>query len=437
MEKTLSRPRFAGRAVTAVCGAIALVTLAGCSSRPAGGAATVAASFDRGHDAHPEHGASPERAALRRAVLGPSADVSRTPTPAFDARGRLWLAWVEGRHVLVSSSKDLGRTFAPAVTVNAVPEDVDANSESRPKIAAGRGGEIYVTYTRLGARRYTGDVRFSRSTDGGRTFAPPVTLNDDHLDTGHRFDALAVRPDGTVFVSWIDKRDLEAAGMHAGAAVYYTVSRDAGRTFEPNRRLASDVCECCRLAPAFDTDSRLTLAWRAVLPGGVRDHAIGWISRDGSAASPERATVEGWKIDACPHHGPSLAISADGTYHLVWFTGEGPRGAGAFYAFSLDRGRTFSAPRRLGLASGEAHGMVVAAGRHVFLAWKQRDEAGSAVYVQRSDDDGVNWSEPEKVLSTSGSSDHPQLTASPTGVFLSWFTTKEGYRLAPLVPPAS
>jgi hypothetical protein len=348
-------------------------------------------------------------------------------TPAFDPNGRLWLAWAEGAEIFVGSSGDLGRTFGPATRVTIEPEEIDANSESRPKIAVGPHGTIYVTYTRLGREPYTGDIRFSRSTDAGRTFSPPLTLNDDGQETGHRFDSLSVAPDGRVIVAWIDKRDLEAAKAtgraYEGAALYYAVSSDAGRTFGRNRKLKDSVCECCRLAPSFDPAGRLVLLWRDILPGGIRDHSLARIAGEGTSDGPVRATRDEWAIDACPHHGPSLAIAADGSYHAAWFTGEGPGGPGAFYARSLDAGRTFSTPVRLGEPSSQSHAVIFASGNSVVVAWKQpRASGGAAIVVRRSNDAGTTWSSPSELATTAAASDHPLLVGSGGTIYLSWFS---------------
>ena len=87
---------------------------------------------------------------LRSGITGPVAGVSRTPTAAFDCVGRLWLTWVESGRVLVSRSDDRGTRFSQATIVTPQAEEIDANSESRPKIVVGPAGQIYVTYTRLG-----------------------------------------------------------------------------------------------------------------------------------------------------------------------------------------------------------------------------------------------------------------------------------------------
>ncbi|MCC7415583.1 MAG: exo-alpha-sialidase [Acidobacteria bacterium] len=361
---------------------------------------------------------------------------SKTPTVAFDRKNRLWAVWVEGSKVFASVSADAGRTFGRAVALTRAPEPIDANGESRPKIAIGPGNEIYVTWTTAGTQPFTGYIRFSRSLDGGRTFTTPVTLNDDERETGHRFDTIHVGPTGIVYVIWIDKRDLdkatEAHQPYAGAALYYTRSTDRGASFSPNAKLKDHVCECCRIAVAFDGD-RPVVFWRDVIDGRTRDHAMIRFSDALTPGPPARATWDGWDIDACPHHGPSLSIAADGTYHMVWFTGEGPQGVGAFYARSADGGRTLTPPMQVGSPNAFGHGVAFSHGSDVYVA--ARDivrPAGMSVQILTSSDGGATWSPPAEALRTAGAADHPFLLAGGGQVYLSWFTAEEGLRVVPV-----
>jgi len=386
-----------------------------------------AAEHVHGTDAHTGPPRAPDT------VRGPDAAASLTPTATFDAAGTLFVVFVEGTRVYVTSSPDLGRTFTPAAVVNPEPEAVDANGEARPKIAAGPKGEIYVSYTHKLEKPYTGDVRFSRSTDGGRTFAAPRTVNDDGLVTGHRFDALAVSPAGDVHVFWIDKRDLERAAArqeaYEGAALYTAVSTDRGGTFSANRKLKDHICECCRLAVAWQ-GGEAVLFWRDLMEGGVRDHALARLTGDGIAAT-QRATEDGWQIQGCPHHGPSFAIGPEGTLHLAWFTGDGTLGKGTFYRRSTDGGRTFSAPHRLG-TEGATTGrpQVLTAAGAVWLSWREAlDDDISVVYAARSTDAGATWSPRREIARTQGENDHPLLIARGDEAYLSWFTRREGYRV--------
>jgi hypothetical protein len=358
----------------------------------------------------------------------------RTPTVVFDARAQAWRVWVEDDHVLVSTSSDLGKSWRAATRVTRVPETVDANGESRPKLALGPKGEVYVSWTRSGKKPYTGDIRFARSLDGGRTFDPPRTINDDGVETGHRFDALLVAGDGTVHLAWIDKRDLDRAKAakrkYDGAALYHAFSRDRGATFAANRKIKDNVCECCRVAHALDSEGRIVFVWRDVMEGSIRDHALVRVAATGATAGKvQRATNDGWKINGCPHHGPSVAVGPGDVTHMVWFTGTGPAGAGTFYGRLSRDGRRLGSDRRL-TSSVNAHAVVHVRGPRVVVIWKENDAAkGSSILSAISTDGGATFGAPRVLAKTGGASDHPLLVEAADGVYLSWFAAAEGHRL--------
>lgn len=383
-----------------------------------------------------EHSAAHKKPARPpAAVQGPAGPSSSAPTPVLDTNGRLWVAFVEGDAVYVASSKDRGVSFDRAVRVTPTPEKIDANGEARPKLAVGAGGQLLVTWTQQLAQPYSGNIRFSRSTDG-QSFSAPVTLNDDAVVTGHRFDALGVGPRGEIVVAWVDKRDREKALQrgqeYQGAAIYYAISQDGGRTFGANRKVKDYACECCRLALAFDSQGFAALVWRDILPGGVRDHSLARLSAAASEVMPARATFDDWKISACPHHGPALAVGGDGSYHLAWFTGDGHRGGGVFYARSSNQGRSFGEPRRFGDPESAGHPSVLALGNRVLLAWKEfKDGVGTVLMTSSSEDAGGSWSEPRLAATTRHESDHPFLLSDGKEAYVSWFSSDEGYRLLP------
>ena len=114
--------------------------------------------------------------------------------------------------------------------------------------------------------------------------------------------------------------------------------------------------------------------WRDIVGGTTRDHGILRFRDRLTPGTPSRATHDGWEIEACPHHGPSMSVAEGGRYHLVWFTGHGPQGAGAFYARSDDRGKTTTPPMRVGSDSGFAHAVVVSRGTNVY--WRLKRPSG-------------------------------------------------------------
>ena len=351
-------------------------------------------------------------------------------TATFDAKGRLWLASVKDSHVTVSHSDDLGKTYSTPVLVNPEAEFVAADGENRPKILVAGNGNIYVSYTRSLETPFAGNVRFSRSVDGGKSFSAPVTVNDNLEPFTHRFDAMGINRRGQIYIAWLDKRAAAEANKkgekYSGIAVYQAVSDDEGKSFHPNVKVVDHTCECCRIAMAIDTDDYPVIVWRHVYDTNIRDHAL--VKLDGKMA-PVRLSHENWNVAGCPHHGPSLSIVADGVYHATWFS-NAPERQGLFYAHSADQGKTFSAPLNFGNPEAQpAHPYVLSLGGRVYLAWKEFDGENSGIFGMRSGDGGKSWSAPEKLASTSDVSDWPLLISAGNQVYLSWNTKNEGYRL--------
>lgn len=384
------------------------------------------------HD-HAGHGAPSALSDLEKNWEAALAKPSLAVSVAFDEQGRLWRAWSRDGHVQVSRSADLGNSWSSPVKVNAEAESIAADGENRPKIVV-RGATVFVSYTQALEKPMTGHIRFSRSLDGGATFSPPITVNDDREVISHRFEAMSVNSRGQVFLAWLDKRDLSAAARkgekYIGVGVYYAVSDDDGASFRPNTRAAEHSCECCRVAMALDVDGKPVIVWRHVFGKNSRDHALTKLETN---AAPVRVSFDDWQVDACPHHGPALSIAGDGVYHLAWFN-NAPASHGLFYAQSADGGKTMSAPVPFGNYDAQAgHPGVLSLGSGVFLAWREFTGEASEIFLMESTDGGKSWAAPRKIAATAGASDYPMLVAGGGKAYLSWNTAGEGYRLIEVV----
>ncbi len=363
----------------------------------------------------------------------PSLRCAKVPAPFFDNEGRLWLAWTEKGHVYVGRSGDEGRTFSSIVRVTSKVFAVDKNGENRPKVVVARDGGVYVTFTAKGERRYTGNVFFSRSLDGGMTFSEPVSISDEKTPTSLRFETMVVGKNGRITIAWIDKRDGTAAKKakkkYTGAALYTAYSTDRGASFSPNIKVIDHSCECCRVAMTTDSDGLPVVVWRNIFGKNVRDHAVMKIKADGSPGPVVRLSEDNWAINACPHHGPAISIGNNGVQHVVWFT-QGKARKGIFHARSEDGGKTFSKPFGFGNPDNRpAHPHVLSVGGRVFLAWKEFSGRESELYVMESPDEGRTWSVPMRVAATADASDHPFLIENGRWVYVSWATAAEGWRL--------
>lgn len=355
-------------------------------------------------------------------------------TPAWAADGGLWLAWVAGGTVSVARSDDGGRSFGPPRVIGRHGSYADIGPDARPQVVVDREGRILVFYAIFKDEHWNAQVLVSRSVDGGRSFSEPRPVTAD--GASQRFPSVALDEDGSVFVAWIDKRLVAAAARQGrklqGASIAYAWSNDGGASFTEARIAHAESCECCRIGATFAAPGRPAVVFRDVFEQRVRDHAmLVWASRD--APGPlHRVAVDDWATDACPHHGPALAIDAGKTVHAAWFT-QGRVRSGTFYARATEGGRAFSPPMRVGGDGARAmRPHLLATRTRVWLAWKAFDGKRTTVFVQHSADGGQSWSDAQAVLSTAAYSDHPLLVARDGQAHLSWLTHDDGYRMVPL-----
>src|SRR5574343_1682130 len=291
---------------------------------------------------------------------------------AFAPDGSLLAVAKQGEHVMMYRSSDEGRTWSPPAVVNAQPEAISADGETRPKIAFAADGGLLVSWTHPFPKSNTGSIRLARSADG-RNFSPPLTVHKDPAEITHRFESLLTTPDNRVILAWIDKRDLEAAKVarnaYRGAAIYAALSTDGGRSFQPEFKLADHSCECCRVTSAIDADGAPLFRWRHVFAPNERDHALVRLQSDGTAGSVQRATFDRWKVDGCPHHGPSLAVDGQGSRHAVWFN-DGKVSYGRLVErngdIAVEGQRTVGGPRA-------AHADLNVTDKQLAIVWKEFD----------------------------------------------------------------
>ncbi len=112
-------------------------------------------------------------------------------------------------------------------------------------------GNLYIAWADY--RHGDSDIYFTRSTDGGATWDPPIRLNDDPIGNGmDQFQPqVSVAPSGRVAVMWFDRRlpcpDLpwippSHMGVYNGCIdTFMTRSFDDGQTWVPNIRASAQT----------------------------------------------------------------------------------------------------------------------------------------------------------------------------------------------------
>lgn len=361
---------------------------------------------------------APTLGARQHIVQGKGHEV-HTSAPAVAALpgGATLLAWVaqegDANNAYVASAAG-----APRVRVN--PDGVSVDSlHQAPSLATGPGGEVYVAWSSRKAvpkgGLFASDLQLSRSLDGGRSFEAPLRINEDR-PISHSFEGLAVAPDGTVLVAWIDTREGDDKPRTWLARVV-----DRGARVEHLARLDdAETCVCCRIDVAAGPKNAVAVLWRKVFPGSVRDMVVG-VSRDGGRTFPAPTLVhdDRWHITACPHRGGNVALDGQGRVYAAWYT-EGREGTPDMLFGVSENGRRFGTPRHLHTAPGtipdHVRLAVDARGRAV-VVWEDMTAARRRVLMRYSTDGGRTLSRVQ-TLSSVVKAYTPDVTVSPTGDFI-------------------
>ena len=167
------------------------------------------------------------------------------------------------------------------------------------------------------------DLHFANSSDGGRSWSTPTTVNDggagSHSDQS--FHDLALSAKGGLFAAWLDSRpgadSLQSNDPDSGdASVWFARSEDFGAHWGPNAAQWSHASPNSRVSLVVDPGGNLFAAFRKQYSGQIRDVVLARLG-----GPPVRMREDAWKVMQCPPSGPAMRLSRDGSLRLAWYTG--------------------------------------------------------------------------------------------------------------------
>jgi hypothetical protein len=302
---------------------------------------------------------------------GGTADAGSDPWVSTDRGGTVYFAGLSAvlsaddppRAIVASRSADGGRTWPAPVAL--VPPGLN----EQPAITGSptRRGRAYAVWADFGRS----DLRFSRTTDGGATWSPPVVIHRAGPAARDQTPRLLILPNGTLLT--VFARGDEQRGV---GELYATRSRDDGRTWRPAVRFFSKRLQSFR----DDKGTELPIPQypsAAVAPDGTVYVTVEAPTSARSGAIAMARSPDGgrtWKTGTLPGvrayaFEPAIAVDSRGTVAVTWYDlrndrrGDAPLTADVWFAHSDNRGaswqqRHVAGPTDLRTAPLPAHNYV-------------------------------------------------------------------------------
>jgi hypothetical protein len=305
--------------------------------------------------------------------------------------GTVYVTWVsESKGVLLARSTDGGETFEPSVTVN---------STAKPLVSMARLPYVVATDQRVAVtfNDQDGAVYLHLANAGGALSFGTATLIGTDVTTDFRdFPKPVFLGDGSVAVAW-------HGYPTSGARIFFSRESASFASEQASSGAPGLPCECCPLdiqrTPAGDlvlafrnNDNNVREMWSARAPGG-----------GGFASWAAISTSEG-TVSACPMMGPRLA--QHGTELVAVWSARGSTTAGSVYkATSSDAGVSWSGGEPAGGFKADEPTIAVGGSGRIFVTGVTG--SGSSALIQ-SDDGGQSWSSPEALAAPDGALKVPQ-----------------------------
>lgn len=344
------------------------------------------------------------------AVWGVPPAFERSSFQVASTGSNVYVVWSErassvpgpGPGIYFTRSIDGGRTFAMPVNLT--------SSEDTPQIAAS-GNDVYVMYTAV-----SGDILLV-STDGGQNFGPPQNLTSSKGIQTFGQGSIAVSG-SNIFISW-QKADSTLTGGFADTFVAHSL--DKGSTFS---------------TPVNVSISPTTGSSRSRIAASGSNVYVAWVeaTSTGSDIHFTRSTDNGVSFetvkDLSDNNGTSanVALDADGTnVWVAWNNRVSPDADEILFKRSADGGANFEVVRNLSNNTSPSSAPAVKGkGTRFYLAWGDGasdypTNTAEEIYLLSSNNSGTDFDTAQNISqSTSVRSRTPKLGLSDTAVSVFW-----------------
>lgn len=358
-------------------------------------------------------------------LSSPATDSCAEPYLFTDKNGIVYLSWIEknGKESNLKFSTLSNENWSEPLTITS-GNNWFVNWADYPIISADGNNNMLAHFLEKSASStYAYDVKYTTSSDKGKSWSLPKILHDDGKQAEHGFVSMIPYGD-KYFISWLDGRST-ATGENAGHKDHQGQMTIRGALLskegikEKEWELDNRVCDCCQTTAAI-TDNGPVVIYRDRSEQEIRDMSIVRFV-NGQWTKPKIIFPDNWKITGCPVNGPR-ADAIGNSLAIAWFSMAEKKGQ-VKTIFSEDGGETFKTPIQIdeGNAIGRVD-VVMLDEKTAMVSWME----GSAIKAVKVNANGTV--EPSITVATSSesrSSGFPQMSKSGNKIYFAWTDNKE------------
>lgn len=327
------------------------------------------------------------------------------------------------------TSKDGGKTWLSNNEIKFLNEKgatVTRGSDARLAIIGNRTVAMWMSHVDGAKHGGAGPLVAVSSDNEGKTWSS-IQGPSDWAPGPHAFFSLSSNAN-TIHAVWLDSRNGPSPAP-GSQGLRYAYSLDAGNSWSKNITLDDISCACCWTTSKLDRHGNLYVLYRDKQPS---DMSIGVVNAE-THQWTKLSTVGafGWDFAGCPHIGGGLAIheSKRGQeLHAVIGTRKKEE-AGFYYLKSIDGGKSWADPVRLGDKTASHGDIAIDSNGHLAAVWDMinNDEGDGSLGIYISEThDGINWTSPSRISSHHVSASHPRIITSRSGYLVLWTEKAEG-----------
>jgi hypothetical protein len=321
--------------------------------------------------------------------------------------------------------------FSDSVRVNPTPGQVWGFSISRPVIAADENDKIHILFpgnaTSPESGKAVASSYYTRSTEEGGQFEPPIQLNADPEDDlsalimgglaqAQVFGGMAVSPKGVVHAFWLDTRGLTASMR---SSLYYRRSDDGGRVFANEVRLReNEQCPCCQVSAVTDGEDSLYVALRQIQGDNIRTPMVMHSADGGNSFAPPVSTGGApWQLEGCPLKLTAMTTTGSRIHSLVHNGAEQP--PGLLYSHAPAPGQAFLPPQKIHPEAAISDSPAMASSGQTLLAvWHAKEEGPRQIFYRFSLNGGDTFLPLQRLDTGEASVGYPAVATAPDGRFV-------------------